>query len=44
MPETTLTKYFPAQEIHFGVDKSQAAGLVWVNDPRLGKEGLREHC
>jgi uridine kinase len=46
-PEETIrayqTRYFPAQEIHFRVDEPQAtASLVWVNDPRLGKEGPRE--
>ena len=46
-PEETIrayqTTYFPAQEIHFRVDEPQAAAsVVWVNDPRLGKEGLRK--
>jgi uridine kinase len=46
-PEETVrayqTIYFPAQEIHFRVDEPQAAaGVVWVNDLRLGKEGPRK--
>ena len=45
-PEETIrayqTTYFPAQEIHFRVDEPRAvASAVWVNDPRLGKEGLQ---
>ncbi len=45
-PEETVrayqTIYFPAQEIHFHEDEPQAAAdVVWVNDLRLGKEGLR---
>lgn len=45
-PEQTVrayqTTYFPAQEIHFRMDEPQAAAdVVWVNDPRLGKQGLR---
>jgi len=45
-PEETVrayqTIYFPAQEIHFRVDEPQAAAdVVWVNDLRLGKDGLR---
>lgn len=46
-PEETVrayqTIYFPAQEVHFRLDEPQAAAdVVWVNDPRLGKEGLRK--
>jgi uridine kinase len=44
-PEETIrayqTIYFPAQENHFRVDQPQAAAnAIWVNDPRLGKQGL----
>jgi uridine kinase len=44
-PEDTIrayqTIYFPAQEIHFRLDDPRAdADAVWVNDPRLGPEGL----
>lgn len=45
-PEDTVrayqTIYFPAQEIHFEHDDPRAsADAVWVNDARLGEEGLK---